>query len=107
MEAYRSKPGTNLESIECGATGFLNRPQAICQLPVSVKRIALFIPLATAAFAIAASNSKSPSYDKLVICEGVYTEGASFGDVNGDGKTDLGVGNKKGVFIFTSAPRKK
>ena len=32
---------------------------------------------------------------------GVGTQLAA-GDVNGDGKTDLGVGNKKGVFIFSS-----
>lgn len=25
-------------------------------------------------------------------------------DVNGDGRTDLGVGNKKGVFVFKSSP---
>ena len=37
---------------------------------------------------------------------GVETQLAT-ADLDQDGKTDLGVGNKKGVFIFTSAPRKK
>lgn len=56
-----------------------------------MKAIALVFPLVTVALVIGASKPPPPpsSHTRLMVSDGVYTEGASFGDVNGDGKTDL------------------
>ncbi|MEJ6579160.1 MAG: VCBS repeat-containing protein [Akkermansiaceae bacterium] len=50
----------------------------------------ILFPLGTIALLIAASDTPEPgSHSKMTLSTGVYTEGASFGDVNGDGKIDL------------------
>lgn len=56
-----------------------------------MKPITLLIPLTTVALVIAASDKPepAPSHIRQVLSEGVYTEGSSFGDVNGDGNIDL------------------
>ncbi|YCM44803.1 VCBS repeat-containing protein [Verrucomicrobiaceae bacterium 227] len=55
-----------------------------------MKPLALIFPLGTIALLVAASDSPTPaSHNKMTLSKGVYTEGASFGDVNGDGKMDL------------------
>jgi hypothetical protein len=56
-----------------------------------MKLLNLTFPLGLVAISIAARDSEKekPSHSRQVVAPGVYTEGASFGDVNGDGKTDL------------------
>jgi hypothetical protein len=56
-----------------------------------MKLLKLIFPLGLVAITIAARDSQKdrPSHSRQVVAPGVYTEGASFGDVNGDGNTDL------------------
>jgi hypothetical protein len=55
-----------------------------------MKLSVLLFPLGTIALLIAASDTPDPgTHSKMVLSKGVYTEGTSFGDVNGDGKIDL------------------
>jgi hypothetical protein len=54
-----------------------------------MKIIHLTFPLGLIALVIAARDSDKPSHVREVLDPGVYTEGASFGDVNGDGNPDL------------------
>ena len=54
-----------------------------------MKSLILIFPLATIALVVAASDNEHPGHSRKVISEKVFTEGASFGDVNGDGETDL------------------
>ena len=56
-----------------------------------MKLLKLIFPLGLFAITIAARDSQKdrPSHSRQVVAPGVYTEGASFGDVNGDGNTDL------------------
>jgi hypothetical protein len=54
-----------------------------------MKPLQLFLPLGFIALVIAASDPATPSHQRIVLDPGVYTEGASFGDVNGDGHPDL------------------
>jgi len=54
--------------------------------------LTLIIPTSMIALLLAAANQKSDpesSYYRQVLSQGVYTEGASFGDVNRDGHIDL------------------
>jgi hypothetical protein len=54
-----------------------------------MKLIHLTVPLGLIALVIAARESDKSSHSRQILDPGVYTEGASFGDVNGDGKIDL------------------
>ena len=54
-----------------------------------MKIINLLGPLGLVLVVVAARNDAGPAFERLALSEGVYTEGASFGDVNGDGKIDL------------------
>jgi hypothetical protein len=54
-----------------------------------MKLLHLTCPLGLIALLIAAHHDKKPSHTRQVLDPGVFTEGASFGDVDGDGKTDL------------------
>jgi len=54
-----------------------------------MKLLKLTLPLGFIALVIAARDSDKASYTRQVVDPGVYTEGASFGDVNGDGEIDL------------------
>lgn len=54
-----------------------------------MKLLKLTLPLGFVALVIAASDSDKPSHTRQVVDPGVWTEGASFGDINGDGKIDL------------------
>ncbi len=57
-----------------------------------MKAITLLLPLVLVAVFTAAKVADRPSHLRKVISRGFVTEGASFGDVNGDGKTDLVAG---------------
>lgn len=50
------------------------------------------LPIGLLAAASAAIVAKAPSHEKQVLSREVFTEGASFGDVNGDGSIDLVAG---------------
>ncbi|MGJ8695197.1 MAG: FG-GAP repeat domain-containing protein [Verrucomicrobiaceae bacterium] len=54
-----------------------------------MKAINLFGPLGLVLVVVAAREDAGSSYERIVLSEGVYTEGASFGDVDGDGQIDL------------------
>lgn len=55
-----------------------------------MKKTCLLLPIGLVAALVAANNSKTPpSHAKLVLSKGVYTEGSSFGDIDGDGIPDL------------------
>lgn len=54
-----------------------------------MKPVTLLFPLTGIAFLLAASDSPAPNFQKITLSRSVFTEGASFGDVNGDGKIDL------------------
>ncbi len=56
-----------------------------------MKLLKLTLPIGLVAIGIAARDSvkDKPSHTRQVVDPGVYTEGASFGDVDGDGKIDL------------------
>ena len=56
-----------------------------------MKLLKLSLPIGLVAIGIAARDSvkDKPSHTRQVVDPGVYTEGASFGDVDGDGKIDL------------------
>lgn len=57
-----------------------------------MKSLSLILPLGLLVIVYAATDSDSPSHQKIVLDPGVYTEWSSFGDVNGDGKLDLVAG---------------
>ena len=54
-----------------------------------MKPLTLLAPLGFALLLIAARVADDPTHTRLVLDQGVYTEGAAFGDVNGDGQPDL------------------
>lgn len=54
-----------------------------------MKLVSLLCPLGLILVLVAARQEGGASIERLVLNKGVYTEGASFGDVNGDGATDL------------------
>ncbi|MBQ99613.1 MAG: hypothetical protein CMO60_01985, partial [Verrucomicrobiales bacterium] len=55
-----------------------------------MKSACLVIPVGLVVVLVAANSDKAtPSHSKLILSKGVYTEGASFGDVDGDGVPDL------------------
>lgn len=57
-----------------------------------MKLLKLLPPMGLVALVLAAREAPktaAPAHQKLVLSPGVYTEGASFGDVNGDGTPDL------------------
>ena len=56
-----------------------------------MKLLKLTLPIGLVALVLAAHDSAKdkPSHARQVVSPGVYTEGASFGDVDGDGKIDL------------------
>ena len=58
-----------------------------------MKTLYLILPLGLVAILMAAIDSDTIkpaiSHEKIILDKGVYTEGSSFGDVNGDGKIDL------------------
>lgn len=55
-----------------------------------MKSACLVIPVGLVVALVAAnSDQATPSHSKLILSKGVYTEGASFGDVDGDGVPDL------------------
>lgn len=54
-----------------------------------MKVVSLLCPLGLILVLVAARQEGGAPIERLVLNKGVYTEGASFGDVNGDGATDL------------------
>lgn len=54
-----------------------------------MKIVSLLLPVGMVLVLVAARSADTPSHTRLVLSKGVYTEGASFGDVNGDGTLDL------------------
>ena len=57
-----------------------------------MKVLKLILPMGLIALVLAARESEKPAppgHHKHVLSPGVYTEGASFGDLNGDGRPDL------------------
>jgi len=49
---------------------------------------------------LAAEDLQPTNFEKVRLTEEYYAEGASVGDFNQDGKTDIVCGNKKGTFLF-------
>ena len=54
-----------------------------------MKVVSLLCPLGLILVLVAARQEGGSPIERLVLNKEVYTEGASFGDVNGDGATDL------------------
>lgn len=57
-----------------------------------MKAISIILPLGIVLALTAAQVADRPSHQRKVLFRGFVTEGASLGDVNGDGKTDLVAG---------------
>lgn len=57
-----------------------------------MKLLSLLFPLGFVVVLTAARVANRSGHERLVLSEGIYTEGASFGDVNGDGTLDLVAG---------------